>query len=473
MESLKCTFCKVFFAQDERGLNVHRAHCNRKQSTQDLFLPVFEESQPECMPVGSESQPDEPMQLESDTPPVELGVSDEENTDDDPPAGRLCDQFAPTENPNFDNTVDVSDQYTDDFSPGCYSPEEDGDSDDDVPHGIYDADWDDESESDEPPPEFEPIASCRPPSPRYKTRSQIAQQNREDNETTQDSAHVDTDDNESEFDGNMHPDEDPPPESVNSESLKKILEELDVSAREALENHDAASVELLYLLKQANCSLGVYDSVLKWVKSHNPDDLAGMSGRESMTKKLIKRYNYDHLRPIDVKCYLPGAGTTVTLTTHDFIACLHSLLTNEELMKRDNLLFDPANPTAKPQHGEELGDINTGSAYVDGWAKYCTDDGRDVMIPIIFFIDGTYVDSLGKHTLEPVCFTLGCFNYETRCKPEAWRTLGFIKKTPVRVWTPKWTRSTGRPPTLFENRERRTTKRHTPNMCHRMYHRTW
>ena len=50
------------------------------------------------------------------------------------------------------------------------------------------------------------------------------------------------------------------------------------------------------------------------------------------------------------------------------------------------------------------------------------------MCGIILFIDGTNIDHQGRHNLEPVCLTLSIFNYATRCKPQAWRVLAYIKK---------------------------------------------
>ncbi len=36
---------------------------------------------------------------------------------------------------------------------------------------------------------------------------------------------------------------------------------------------------------------------------------------------------------------------------------------------------------------------------------------------------------MGNHQLEPVGFTLSCFNYKTRNRRQAWRILGYVKKT--------------------------------------------
>jgi hypothetical protein len=50
----------------------------------------------------------------------------------------------------------------------------------------------------------------------------------------------------------------------------------------------------------------------------------------------------------------------------------------------------------------------------------------DLVIPLIFFIDKTFVDALGRLTIEPVSFTLAIFKKEFCQRAEFWCTLGYI-----------------------------------------------
>ena len=216
---------------------------------------------------------------------------------------------------------------------------------------------------------------------------------------------------------------------LDSDSMMKMRGDFKISQRGQIDEDDAAGVELLSILLKANAPLRLYNTVVKWAKNHTEDGIKGVKSRSTLLGNMVDRYNLNHLKAIEKECYLPYLQQTITVTCHDFTACLMSLLQNEDLMKKENLLFDLDNPGLPPTLDPTgvKGDVNTGSAYVDGWLRLCK-GGNDVMIPIILFIDGTFVDARGRHQLEPVCFTLACFNYETRCKPEAWRTLGFIKK---------------------------------------------
>jgi Plavaka transposase len=71
-------------------------------------------------------------------------------------------------------------------------------------------------------------------------------------------------------------------------------------------------------------------------------------------------------------------------------------------------------------------DVNDGSCYMNAYTYYCSNKEKDVVCPLILFIDKTHTDTKGSLTLEPVCLTLGIFNKTTRNKEEAWRIIGFI-----------------------------------------------
>jgi len=80
--------------------------------------------------------------------------------------------------------------------------------------------------------------------------------------------------------------------------------------------------------------------------------------------------------------------------THDFISLLFSLLTDEHLMKPENLIFDDwQKPAASNTHipMNVFGELNSGSAYKD-FVSNLEDPDNTIVIPIIIFGDGTVVD---------------------------------------------------------------------------------
>jgi Plavaka transposase len=136
--------------------------------------------------------------------------------------------------------------------------------------------------------------------------------------------------------------------------------------------------------------------------------------------------------PKVVQFQLPKAKQEVKLITHNVTAAIHSLLSDKELMKAENLAFHD-NSLENPNYYDKsmIMDVNDGSCYKNSYMYYCSNKGKDVLCPLTLFIDKTHTDAKGSLTLEPVtlepvCLTLGIFNQKTRNKEEAWRIIGFI-----------------------------------------------
>ena len=140
------------------------------------------------------------------------------------------------------------------------------------------------------------------------------------------------------------------------------------------------------ILQQANAPLATYNNIVRWARSYGGEEFKHLVGRETFVRKIVSRYNLDHMRSELRDCYLPSLGATIKLTCHDFLACVLSLLSNEELMKPENLLIDPCDPSKMPdkvrsgqpdgdsegvqyylEDSGPYGDIDTGSAYCNAW----------------------------------------------------------------------------------------------------------
>ena len=51
--------------------------------------------------------------------------------------------------------------------------------------------------------------------------------------------------------------------------------------------------------------------------------------------------------------------------------------------------------------------------------------GLNILVPIILYIDGIFLNAHVRLILNPLNMTLGVINVETRKQPEAWETLYF------------------------------------------------
>ena len=119
-------------------------------------------------------------------------------------------------------------------------------------------------------------------------------------------------------------------------------------------------------------------------------------------------------------------GASLPAVTFSLKASIVSLLPNCELMKEENLLLNKTIPFQSSEISEVLGNINTGWWFHKTKKSYCSKPNK-VLLPLIFFIDGSNVDKNSCLSVKPVTMTLGIFNCATCNVSDAWRTMGFIE----------------------------------------------
>ena len=126
--------------------------------------------------------------------------------------------------------------------------------------------------------------------------------------------------------------------------------------------------------------------------------VSGFNEQMQMIKTLKKKF--------------PEQEFLVSLTTFnqdvsfDIEQLLLSLLKNEELMSVDNLLFEDGDPLHVPKRRiNTVGDVDSGSWYINAHKHLCQ-KADDVLVPIIFFIDGVTIDMYSHLNIEPVTFTI-------------------------------------------------------------------
>ncbi len=198
-------------------------------------------------------------------------------------------------------------------------------------------------------------------------------------------------------------------------------------------------VELILLLDKINAPHYAFKEFMQWgtklsATSIQSSLMTPPLSRRAVLDQLCSRYNLEGTKPIKKKVVLPNAQVEIDIVTHDFMECLYSLLTDRELMQDDNLLLlpepdgshSPFGSPPKQTPSTVLHDITDGSVYRDAYKVHVQVPGRDLLVPIILFIDKTFCDVNGRLTLEPVSMTLGIFKKEVRRLPNAWRSLGYV-----------------------------------------------
>ena len=206
-----------------------------------------------------------------------------------------------------------------------------------------------------------------------------------------------------------------------------------------------AAAQLIALLQDSNAPLSLYSAITGWVKDNADNGTFNSGGklptRDKILKNLANRYHMKGLKPKEDELILPNAGCKIKVNTFSFTETLKSLLTDPELMKDENFAFpDPNDPFSAPekwtddkdspqyqqQKNRKVGDLVGGRWYARTYHARCDASKKEILCPIIIFVDKTHSDVKGRLTQEPVMYTLGIFNQKTRNNPRAWRPLGLL-----------------------------------------------
>ena len=127
--------------------------------------------------------------------------------------------------------------------------------------------------------------------------------------------------------------------------------------------------------------------------------------------------------------WLPGGVKQITFRS--FENAIRSLLTNTELCKQENLSFpntdSPLLVERKPEITPDtpITELHHGSWWIETWKEKCDPGRNEILVPLIFYMDGISVDTHGKLSLTPLQMSLGIFSTEARKRPDAWETIYF------------------------------------------------
>jgi hypothetical protein len=194
-----------------------------------------------------------------------------------------------------------------------------------------------------------------------------------------------------------------------------------------------AGIDLLSLLRKTRSPLYIFDEIIKWVQKSILTYGMNFSSCYQFTRKrtlmqIERRYDLKGLSPRSERIYLSGYKCSASVVFHDFKQCLYSLLTDADLMKKENLLLGQNGSLLyEPEPDMEvLDDINSGQCYRLAYNTYIQDPNTELLCPIIFFIDKTHTDTHGRLCLEPLQFTLGIFKRDVRNMAKSWRSLGYV-----------------------------------------------
>ena len=212
---------------------------------------------------------------------------------------------------------------------------------------------------------------------------------------------------------------------------RRFVDELPAKAGEA--------VELLSILRRTSAPLGLYEIIMKWhffsmqkiLRHQRMSDTSHFFNRNGLYKYLFSRYHMDGGRyNIEKEITLPSSAATVKIILHDAMASFESLLTDPRIKDEDYLFFDNDPFAPPPSHIPIISDVNTGKVYTETYKKLITKPDKQILLPVIFYIDGAATGHFVDLNITAVKFTFGIFNRKARERNHMWRTLGYIPE----VW---------------------------------------
>ena len=218
---------------------------------------------------------------------------------------------------------------------------------------------------------------------------------------------------------------------------------------------EIASINLLDTLRNKKATLDTYNAIMEWhfretgsLQPHQQlASVAEYYSRDCMLHKLALRYNMypkqcleeqmarkkagrrkiarpklHIIRPLT----LPGSKSKIDLIQYNFQELVVQLLTDPRLTDEDMLHTNDDPLAPPPDNPTKLGDINTGSCVRETFRKLIKDPSKEMLCPVIWYVDGATVGQFVDHKIEQLKFTLGIFTREARAKDRCWATIGWF-----------------------------------------------
>jgi len=146
--------------------------------------------------------------------------------------------------------------------------------------------------------------------------------------------------------------------------------------------------------------------------------------------KLENKGCKDHLK---TEIVLPGSKSRATLITSELYMVIQQLLIDPHVCPKDYLFNDKNDPFEPPSADlDYIADLNTGLRYPETWKKLITKPGKQILCPIVIYIDGAATGQFVYLPITAAKIALGIHTRVAREKPYLWGTIGYIPQ-PTKV----------------------------------------
>ena len=200
-------------------------------------------------------------------------------------------------------------------------------------------------------------------------------------------------------------------------------------------SNQVAAIRLVSTLRKTKAPLTQYETVLDWhfrvtgqlEPSQSISECDSYITRKKLFKSLRTRYNFkEGMYNNTHEMTLPHSQSRAKVVWNDAGAVIRSLLTDPRITDDDYLFFGDNPLQGPPNNLNYVQDLNAGRAYTATYHSLIARPDKQVLLPVIFYIDGANTGQFVDLPLTAVKITLGIFTREARDKDYLWRTLGFI-----------------------------------------------
>ena len=200
---------------------------------------------------------------------------------------------------------------------------------------------------------------------------------------------------------------------------------------------DRAIWKLLVILDSMECPDYAFEAIMQWASEFHQagyDFAPKAKNRHSNITKFYHMIQGSHLM-LPIVSQVPCDhyhDISMEVIGFDFVTQLQTLLTDKELMHPSNLLLNPDHPFGEYQPPDSLvGSVQSGTRYREVYRYYAKQlSGIKqpwLLVPLIFFVDKTFVDRSGRFTVEPLTFTSSIFTDTARGSHKFWRIMGMMQ----------------------------------------------
>ena len=124
---------------------------------------------------------------------------------------------------------------------------------------------------------------------------------------------------------------------------------------------------------------------------------------------------------------LPVTKSKVNIIYHDAQDLVVRLLTDPRFTDDDFAHYNNDPLAAPPEGGYSyIEELHTGKDYIQAYKKHITNPEKQMLVPVMFYIDGAVTGQFDKLSVETLKMSLGILTTKARMKPYAWLDLGQV-----------------------------------------------